>query len=127
MKPKVDYRLIIDKYITNPLTKHIYLIHVTLVTNRSLKIAIGLKLNQRQVQFIEEASMLHDIGIIKVNDKELGCDGELDYLCHGTEGRKILELEGLPKHALVAERHTGVGIPKENIIKENLPYPKEIC
>lgn len=120
---KVDYRSIIDKYIKNPLTHHIYLVHVSLVTARALKIARGLGLTEEQMQFIEEASMLHDIGIIKVDDEELGCTGKLDYVCHGTEGRKILEAEGLPLHALVAERHTGVGIPKEDIIKDNLPLP----
>lgn len=120
---KINYQDIINRHITNPLTKHIYLIHVTLVTARALKIAKGLNLTQSQLNFIEEASMLHDIGIIKVDDIELGCTGDLPYICHGTEGRKILEEEGLNKHALVAERHTGVGIPKENIINENLPLP----
>lgn len=121
---KIDYQKIIQKHITNPLTLHIYMIHVTLVTARALKIAKGMNLTDEQIQFIEEAAMLHDIGIIKVDDEDLGCTGELEYICHGTEGRNILEAEGLPKHALVAERHTGVGIPKENIINENLPIPQ---
>ena len=120
---KVNYQEIIDKYIKNPLTKHIYLIHVTLVTARALKIAKGMHLEEDQVKFIEEASMLHDIGIVNIDDIDLGCIGKLEYICHITEGRKILESEGLPLHALVAERHTGVGIPKENIINENLPLP----
>lgn len=123
MNKKIDYSKIIDKYITNTLTKKIYLIHVTLVTQRALRIARGLNLPAETIQFIEEASMLHDIGIAMVDDIDLGCTGKLEYICHGTKGREILESEGLPKHALVAERHTGVGIPVENIIKENLPLP----
>lgn len=120
---KIDYQKIIQKHITNPLTLHIYMIHVTLVTARALKISKAMNLTDEQIQFIEEAAMLHDIGIIKVDDEDLGCAGELEYICHGTEGRNMLEAEGLPKHALVAERHTGVGIPKEDIINENLPIP----
>lgn len=120
---EIDYRSIIFKHIKNPLTLHIYLIHVSLVTARALKIAKGLKLPDSRIRFVEEAAMLHDIGIVMVDDKDLGCSGELKYICHGTEGRKILEAEGLFEHALVAERHTGVGIPKENIINENLPLP----
>lgn len=40
-------------------------------------------------------------------------------------GSEILNLEGYPKHALVAERHTGVGLCKEDIIKDNLPLPHQ--
>jgi uncharacterized protein len=38
-------------------------------------------------------------------------------------GAEILRQEGLPKHAQVAERHTGTGITEEQIICENLPIP----
>lgn len=121
---RTDYLKIIDKYITNPLTKNIYLIHVTLVTAKALKIAKGMGLTPEQVVFIEEASMLHDIGIVKVFAQDLGCSGTLEYICHGTQGREILEAEGLSEHALVAERHTGVGLSKQKIIEQNLPIPQ---
>lgn len=68
--------------------------------------------------------MLHDIGVIKVNSPKLGTTGELPYICHGNQGRIILEAEDLPQHALVAERHTGVGISKQQIIERNLPIPQ---
>ena len=38
-------------------------------------------------------------------------------------GAEILRQEGLPKHAAVAERHTGTGITYEQIIREQLPIP----
>jgi len=123
MNQKLNYTAIVDKYITNPLTKNIYLIHVTLVTQRALRIARGLNLPTETIQFIEEASMLHDIGIVMVDDIDLGCTGTLEYICHGTKGREILESEGLPKHGLVAERHTGVGLAVADIISQNLPLP----
>ena len=63
----LDYLKIIHKYIT-PGTElyRFYMIHVTLVTSKALKIGNELKLASKQLEFIEEASMLHDIGICKV-------------------------------------------------------------
>ncbi len=50
--------------------------------------------------------------------------GTLPYICHGVEGRKILDAEGLPRHALVCERHTGSGLSVEDIERQNLPLPR---
>jgi len=121
---QADYWSLIKKYITDDWARFVYVSHVSLVTAKALKIAKGLGLNSEQLRFIEEAAMLHDIGIVKVNAPDIGCHGELSYICHGVEGRKILESEGLAQHALVAERHTGVGIPVSQIIERNLPLPQ---
>src|SRR5437762_10894206 len=123
---KVDYFRIIHKYI-NPrsFTYRIYIVHVSLVTSKALKIAKHLKLDGDRRRFIEEAAMLHDIGIIHVKAKEIGCRGKLPYICHISEGRKILEAEGLPLHAKIAENHIGVGgLTLEEIINEKLPLPQ---
>lgn len=121
---RVDYFKIINKYIDpNSLTYSLYVPHASLVTGKAIKVAMKMGLEQDQLEFIEEASMLHDIGIIKTNVPALGCIGKLPYICHGVEGRKILESERLPKHALVAERHNGVGILENEIIEQNLPLP----
>lgn len=121
----IDYFAIIHKYIDPAsLTYRLYLPHVTLVTYEALKIAHKLNLPAERLQFIEEAAMLHDIGIVKVASEEIGCSGDLPYLCHGVEGRNILEQEGLPKHALIAERHIGVGLSKTEIIHHNYPLPR---
>ena len=42
---------------------------------------------------------------------------------HGYLGAELLRSEGLPRHALVCERHTGTGISLEEIIERNLPLP----
>ena len=43
-------------------------------------------------------------------------------------GRAILEQEGYPLHALVCERHTGVGLTCEEIIRKELPLPhRDMC
>lgn len=121
---RLNYFEIIHKYIDpSSFTYAVYIPHVVLVTQRSLSIARGLGLSAESQQFIEEAAMLHDIGVIKVNSPKLATTGDLPYVCHGNQGRIILEAEGLPKHALVAERHTGVGIPLAQIVERDLPLP----
>ena len=102
-----------------------YITHVSLVTAKALKIASKLGLSEEQITFIEEASMLHDIGIIKTKDEVLGLEGTTPYICHTLEGEKILKIEGLPKHARVARTHIGVGISKEEIVQQELPLPHE--
>ncbi|RKX61396.1 MAG: phosphohydrolase, partial [Thermodesulfobacteriota bacterium] len=91
------------------------------VAQKALKIA--KKFPEVDKNFIYEAAMLHDIGIIFTYIPKLNPDGKYPYIAHGYLGREILEKEGLPKHALVCERHMGVGITKEEIIKKNLPLP----
>ena len=49
--------------------------------------------------------------------------GRASYICHGVEGRRMLEAEGLPRHALVCERHTGAGLTVDDIISQRLPLP----
>ncbi len=73
--------------------------------------------------FVSEAAWLHDIGIFLTDAPEIGCYGEAPYLLHGILGAEILNDEGLPSHALVCERHIGVGLSVENIQSQNLPLP----
>lgn len=123
----VPYFDLIEKYIPSGSTAHrVYVIHVTLVTQLALKIGWDKGLTTEQLQFIEEAGMLHDIGITKTNTPKLGCHGDLPYMNHLTEGRSILQAEGLPRHARVAANHVGVGgLSKEEIVSQKLPLPAE--
>ena len=97
--------------------------HSNLVTEKALKIAHRRKDLNPDLIFIEEASMVHDLGIFKTNAPDLFCFGEYPYLCHGYLGCEILTAEGYPEHGLVCERHTGVGITTEEIIAKKLPLP----
>lgn len=97
--------------------------HSNDVKNMALQIAASHPELNADTQFIEEASMLHDIGILLTNAPSIHCHGILPYICHGHLGREILERLGYPKHGLVCERHTGVGLTEEDIIRENLPLP----
>lgn len=74
-------------------------------------------------QFVSEAAMLHDIGIFLTNAPEIECFGEREYIEHGYLGSEILTHEGFPRHALVCERHTGLGLTLEWIKERNLPLP----
>ena len=73
--------------------------------------------------FVEEAAMLHDIGIFLTDADAIHCFGKYHYLCHGYLGADLLRKEGLPRHALVAERHTGTGLTLKQILERDLPVP----
>ena len=102
----------------------ILLEHSFSVTDKALSIAQMHPEMNLDKAFIYEAAMLHDIGIFKTDAADIFCYGEFPYVCHGYLGSDLLKEEGLPRHALVCERHTGTGISLENIVKNNLPVPK---
>lgn len=106
----------------------IVLEHSRHVAELALEIAARLVLTKDDRQFIEEAALLHDIGVCQVHAPGLGLHGPHPYIMHGVLGRAILEREGYPLHALVCERHTGVGLTREEIIRQKLPLPhREMC
>lgn len=73
--------------------------------------------------FVYEAAMLHDIGIVKTAAESLDCHGDEPYICHGVLGAEMLRAEGLERHALVCERHTGTGLSMDYIVEHGLPIP----
>jgi uncharacterized protein len=97
--------------------------HGRLVADKALAVAGKAAHMNPNLDFIEEAAMLHDIGIFLTLSLELGCTGNQPYVCHGYLGRDLLEENGLPEHALVCERHLGVGISADDIRRHNLPIP----
>ncbi len=74
--------------------------------------------------FVAEAAWLHDIGIALTATPRLGCHGEAPYIAHGLLGAGILRQAGLPRHALVCERHIGVGLSIADIEWQQLPLPR---
>lgn len=73
--------------------------------------------------FVEEAALVHDIGVFKTNAPAIACYGTYPYLCHGYLGREIMEDEGFPAHGLVCERHVGTGLTLQEIVSRQLPLP----
>jgi uncharacterized protein len=97
--------------------------HSRSVTDKALRIAQNHPELNPDLKFIEEASMLHDIGIFMTNAPNIYCFGDHPYLSHGYLGCELLSGLGFHEHGLVCERHTGVGITKEEIIELKLPLP----
>jgi len=101
----------------------IMITHGRLVAQRALDAARRVSHLHPDLKFIEEAAMLHDIAMFMTNVPEMGCYGMHTYICHGILGRILLEEKGLPRHALVCERHIGTGIMISDIQKQYLPLP----
>lgn len=117
---------IIDRYYAHsPELRHILLTHSIQVRDRALLIADRHPELSIDLQFVSEAAMLHDIGIIFCQAPKIFCFGEHHYIEHGYLGAELLRKEGYPRHARVAERHTGSGITVEQIIREELPLPEQ--
>ena len=98
--------------------------HSRVVADKALKIAISHPELNPDLNFIEEAALTHDIGIFLTNAPNLFCFGDFPYLAHGYLGCELLTSLGFPEHGLVCERHTGVGLSKEEIIEKKLPLPQ---
>ena len=108
----MDYQSIIDKYYpADDVLRRVLLQHSRQVADRCLQIVSRHPELPVDVQFLEEAAMLHDIGILRCHAPSIHCHGTEPYNKHGPIGADILRTEGYPRHARVAERHTGTGLP----------------
>lgn len=116
---------IIEKYYPRGGSAHYILCaHSTHVKNKALEVALRNPKLNIDLQFVEEAAMLHDIGIFMCDAPRIYCFGAHHYIEHGYLGADILRDLGLPRHALVCERHTGVGLTEEMIVNSNLSLPR---
>ena len=122
----MDYLAIINQYYRQGnKARDILLTHSESVTRKALQIVDKhpeLKLDRT---FIQEAAMLHDIGIIKCDAPGIQCFGTEPYIKHGIIGADVLRAAGFPRHARVCERHTGAGIALQDIIDQHLPLPHQ--
>lgn len=122
----MNYQAIIDKfYPEDNELKHILMVHSRQVADKALCIVDKHPELRANRQFVEEAAMLHDIGIFRCQADGIQCFGTKPYICHGTIGAQLLRDLGFPQHARVCERHTGTGISLQQIIERNLPIPKK--
>ena len=120
----MDYREIIDAYypLDNELKK-IYNVHAEKVTELALEMARKHPELELDLQFIEEAAMLHDLGIFLTDAPRIYCCGTEPYLCHGYLGAELLRSRGYERHARVCERHTGTGLTKEIVASNDWGLP----
>ena len=116
---------LIDKYYSeNQDAKKILLAHSIQVAK--LAVAVANKVASAEsvdMEFVEQAALLHDIGMLYTSTPKLNCFGEKPYICHGLIGAELLQEEGFPHHAMVCERHIGVGLSVEDIKSQELPLP----
>lgn len=108
----MDYLALIYKYYPeDDGLRRLLLSHSRQVANRCLQICKQHPELPIEKQFIEEAAMLHDIGIRWCHAPSILCFGKEPYLHHGPIGGELLRKEGYERHARVCERHTGTGLP----------------
>jgi putative nucleotidyltransferase with HDIG domain len=113
--------ILAEFYDTRSKTFQILVAHGKQVANKALAAARRVPGLQPDLEFIDTAAMLHDIGIFLTHSPSFGCYGKHPYVCHGILGSELLKEKGHPELALVCERHVGVGIRIEDIQRHNLP------
>ncbi len=108
----MDYQKIIDQYYpADNALRRVLLKHSRQVADRCLAIVKKHPELPVDVQFLEEAAMLHDIGIFRCHAPSIHCEGTEPYIKHGQIGGELLRQLGYERHARVCERHTGTGLP----------------
>lgn len=107
-----------------PQTVAILMTHGKMVAGKALEVCGHLQVDADTRKLVLEAAYLHDIGVCRTAAPEIGCTGSEPYIRHGVLGRELLEAEGLPQHALICERHTGVGLTIADIDSQQLPLPR---
>jgi uncharacterized protein len=75
------------------------------------------------LSLVRAGALLHDVGVYRLYDAA----GRLDqagYIRHGLLGYELLHSEGLPEEVCrFAVRHTGVGLTREDVLRQRLPLP----
>ena len=121
MKP---IELLEQYYDSNSKALKILVEHGRQVAGKAKKAAKNVAGMKPDLEFIEAAAMLHDVGIFLTNTPQFDCFGEHPYICHGILGSELLKEKGHAELALVCERHVGAGISIEDIRRHDLPLPE---
>lgn len=122
----MDYQILINKYYPeDDDLKALLVKHSRQVADRCLLVCKNHPELGLDCSFVEEAAMLHDIGIRWCHAPSIFCEGEEPYIRHGLIGGQLLRKEGFMRHARVCERHTGTGLTREQITRQQLPLPEE--
>ncbi|MGD8836724.1 MAG: HDIG domain-containing protein [Desulfobacteraceae bacterium] len=98
--------------------------HSEVVRDKALAVCERVPHLKPDKSFVAEAAMVHDIGIYQTHTPKIGCHGRHPYIRHGVIGRQLLEQYGYKAHALVCERHVGVGLTMVDIEDRQLPLPR---
>lgn len=128
IKPNFDIpekvnSLILKYYPEDSIAYYYYYTHCIKVTELALKIASSNSHLNLNIEYLIQAGMLHDIGIIQTSAPDICCFGDFPYIAHTYLGRQILEENGFEELAPICERHLGIGLSKEDIITSGFPLP----
>jgi uncharacterized protein len=75
------------------------------------------------IDLIQAGSLLHDVGVYRLYD-DAGRLDQASYIRHGLLGYELLREEGLPEEICrFASHHTGVGLTREDVLRQRLPLP----
>ncbi len=95
--------------------------HSLIVRDIALQLADNLTKKEIKInkELVELGALIHDIGCYDYYKKV----NNMPYILHGIRGYEILKNEGVNEEiARIATIHLGVGIVKENIVANNLPF-----
>lgn len=77
------------------------------------------------IELVRAGALLHDIGVYRLYDDA----GHLDhgsYIRHGLLGHRLLAEEGFSESLCrFASCHTGVGLSRDDVIRQELPLPPD--
>lgn len=131
------FQQFIDKYYpADDNLRRLLLHHSRQVADRALLIAQRHPELGADPIFLENAAMLHDLGVCLTDAPGIYCTGSAPYLLHGRLGAEMLRSEAaaegtspadaqlLERLAHVCERHTGTGLTAQNIREQGLPLPE---
>ncbi|HXT90967.1 MAG TPA: HD domain-containing protein [Trebonia sp.] len=117
-----EIRALHEKHAPTPEARDVVYTHSSIVS------AIAEQLHARSgagldIDLIRAGSLLHDVGVYRLYDDA----GQLDhasYIRHGVLGYELLREEGLPEEVCrFASHHTGVGLTREDVLRQGLPLP----
>lgn len=131
---KMNIDKIINKYYgENAALRRILLLHSRMVAEKAVSI-IDEKRLPLDRQFVYDAAMLHDIGIVMCDAPGIECYGKEPYICHGLCGGRLLRenaaewgmtAKEIEPYARVCEHHTGAGLTASEILTQGLPLPPD--
>ena len=118
------YQQIIDKYYPQgSRLREVLVSHSRQVADLALDIVWRRQL-PLDPAIVEDAAMLHDIGIFRTDAPGIECHGSEPYIRHGLLGAELLRAEGAPEELVrVATTHTGTGLTSNDIARRGLPLP----
>lgn len=119
-----DIHVLHEKYAPTPAALDLVYTHCLIVCGiaEQLHARSGAGLD---IDLVRAGSLVHDIGVYRLYDGA----GRLDhanYIRHGVLGHELLLAEGLPEVVCrFASHHTGVGISREDVLRQGLPLPAD--